>query len=554
MDEEIKVWSERLAEADNAIALHSENWEGYYELFQGITVSDEAEKELRADVHIPIVGPMVHTFTARELMAFFGRSDSITVELSGKGEEDYMRELARRTRKGLSFLWSEPHVFSPLYNAITDKNVYGNVGIKVMPYYNFKGEVDKTRIFDTEIMDKLNFLFDPNANKWERVEWAGHRKVVSLQYLKSRYGKEARFKKIEKILREDMQPSSGNYGEVESKKGIELMEIWDRVNSEVLTFINRKYLIRKEKPFPYMFPFIMGQCFTESNTPWAYGIPKVLMWIQDMADELINLRLDDLIRNVHTRWVVPSHLYSAMLNAGPGKLIENTRGMDDMPKALSGEDVTQNLSIEVDGLKNSAYSTMGISPWTQINIPSKRMTTPEVMLTEKGSGRAWSVMKTSESNFWLPWAERVVALMIKYAGDDFFDKTSGKISMKDTPGKYKDFGPMAPKDLKKFHPQIQAKMASDMLAEEEKRVGVAQYLSIISQVAPQFLRTGYSLRRLGETLDIPGIEKMLKTDEEIAEEKKQLLEELAARQAAGQAGAGGVEDMGRGSIFREGGR
>jgi hypothetical protein len=504
-----------------------------------------------ADVHVPIIGPMIHTFSARELMAFFGYSEAMTVEIAGKGDADLLREFERRTRKGLSFLWSEPNVFTPLFNAVQDKNIFGNTVIKVMPAYDLQGKLDTTKLFETEVINLWNFLLDPHANTWDKVEWAGHRKLVSLNYLESRYGDEVAYKKIKSTLREKNYYASNSPRGDTGKKGIELTEIWDRVNEEVLTFIDRKYLIRKLDKFPYKFPFVLGQCFTESNTPFGWGIADELMWTQLYANEMANLRLDDLIRNVHTRWVVPSALYTQFEVSGPGDMMMSN-DMTKLPVALSAEDVTQNLSFEIDSLKQSAYSTMGVSPWTQVNIPSKRMTTPEVMLTEKGSGRFWTLMKNAESHFWLPWAERVLDIIIRFAPDDFFDKVAGENVI--GTAEYEKFGQLRPKDLKKYHTQIQAKMASEVLKDEQKRMGIAQFIRVIGSIAPIYLNEGEAFKLLGETFDIPGIEKILKTDEEVRAEKAALMEQLAAQQAMAArqegakslAGGGGYSSMFRG--------
>lgn len=546
---ELGVWDKKIRDADNMIANQCGNWEGYYKLFRGTTASDEDDKELRADMHVPIVGPMVHTFSARELMAFFGHSESISLKVGGVGDEDLMRELERRAQKAIHFTWSEPQVFTPLFNAITDKNTLGNVAAKIMPAYDVKGKFDSTRIFETEVIDLLNFLFDPKANSFTKAEWAGHRKVVSLQYLESRYGDEPAFKKIKDQLMEEGKSVQDTHLPAEERKGVELIEIWDRVNTKVYIFINRRYKIKQFDNFPYDFPYIMGSCFPESNTPWAYGIPDVLMWIQLAADEFMNLRIDDLVRNVHTRWLVPNNLYKAFLESGPGNLIP-TNDMNQKPEALSGQDVTQSLGMEVNMLKQSAYSAMGISPWTQMDIPSKRMTAPEVMLTDKGSGRLWTVIKNSESTFWLPWAEKVLSLIINFAPDDFFDKTSGVINMADTPDKYEKFGRLTPKSLKKYHPQIQARMSNDILQEAEKMIGIAQFLRIAGSISPYYLKTGYALRLLGETFDIDGIDKIIKSDEEVEAEKKAMMKQMAQQQAM-MAQQQGAQTLGYGDSMRK---
>jgi len=554
-DKEYGEWQKRIRDAENAVAIQSENWEAYYKLFRGILDSDEEEQSLKADVHIPIIGPMIHTFTARELMSFFGNPESVSVEIAGKGNDDKMREIERRVRKGLHFLWSEPGVFEPLYTAITDKNVFGNVMLKVMPAYDFEGNINKTKIFETEIIDLVNSLFDPNANKWEKVEWVGFRKIVSWQYLETHYGKEKAYKKIKDKITEKKNNLFGinTHNRKVLPEGVELTEIWDRVNEEVLYFVDRKYLIKELDKFPYSFPFILGKCFPESNTVWSYGIADVLKWIQLHADELACLRLDDLVRNVHTKWAVTSDTEEQMAITGPGDLIRVT-DMNNIPKALSAADVTQSLGQEVEIDRELAYSVMGVSPWTQVNIPTKRMTTPEVALSERGSGRAWTVMKSSEDTLWLPWAEQVLSLTLQFAPEDFYDKICGEISATVAPEKYEKFGYITPKSIKKegIHAQIQAKMAYNILQEEQKMLGIAQFIRIVGSIAPAYLRAGYSLRLLGETLNIPGIEKIIKSDEELKAEKEALMQQLAQNQvqAGAQSLAGGG---GRTSLFNEGG-
>jgi len=547
-DNEIKKWQVKMGEADNMFARHSVNWKGFYKMFRGVTSSSEAAKKMRADVHVPIVGPMVLTFTARELMAFFGNNRAMTIQISGKGNKEVMRELEKRTQKSLEFVFSEPHVFTPLFNSVQDKNIFGISPVKVMPFFDVNGQIDKTKIFKTEVILPWDFLFDPQANTWLEVGWAGHEKSVSKYYLDTTYGKESAYKKIKDDLVEPRHTEGDEYRAKHRKGGIRLTEIWDRENEEVLTFVNRKHLIRKLDKFPYMFPYILGKCFTESNTPWGYGLVDVLKWHQGYANELRDLRLDDLIRNIHTRWIVPLTMQDKWESLTPGGTI-GTLDMNEIPKAVSGGDVTRSIDSEVNLIKQDAYATMGVSPWTQMQIPSKRMTGREVSATIQGSGRFWSMVKNSESHFWLPWVERVLALIIDFAPSDFFDKVAGEIGPRVEPDKYVKFGHLEPKDLKKYHTQIQAKMASEILNNEEKRMEIALYVRLIGAIGPQYLHISKALQLIGETFDIPGVDEILKTDEEIQRAQMEMLKNLMAVQQGAQSYAGGG---GATSIFKGG--
>lgn len=533
---ELDKWLERIKASDNETSAKSVQWQVYRRMWQMRLprFTTEKEQQFRANTYVPIVHSAVFSFAARELMYIFGIPDSITTTVDGSRDSKKLQELGDMSQSVFSILLQQPELFPPMCYGTQDKYVYGNIGYKVLPHK------DPYKIAKTDVILPWKFLKDANAATWGECAWAGHRKLVSKEYLLS---KDYYDKKIVEGLEEKKNAFAQQLNirsDLEEGKGILITEIWDKTTSQFFTLAEEKSIIREPTDFPHgIFPYVWGSCYGESNTPWGFGIAFILRWIQYYANYIRNMRMQNLMTSVVNALVVPSQgiVLGDVKNLVPGGYVR-VDDMNQAPKQLYAVDVTRGLEEQIAILQNEAERALGLTPYAQAQVPSKRMTTPEVMALSQGSGRGWLTAKLAESQIWVPWANIVFQYMA-YAPKDLFTKLVGKTSR-------------TPSDLKKHKIQARATMSQNVLNDEERRREVVQFLTIM-QAAPQFLKMDKLVELLAGTFRrVDGIKGLIKTEEEIAAERQSLMEQMARTQQIGQLqGRGG--GMAVGPLRPEGG-
>jgi len=516
-------WLERIKASTDETSTQSVQWQVFRRMWQMRLprYTTEKEQQFKANTYVPIVHSAVFSFAARELMYIFGIPDSITTAVDGSRDSKKLQELEDMSQSVFSILLQYPELFPPMCFGTQEKYVYGNIGYKVLPHK------DKYKIAKTDVILPWNFLKDADAATWGECAWAGHRKLVSKEYLLS---KDYYDKKIIEGLKEQnafkMQLNiRDNIGE---GKGILISEIWDKNTGQFFTLADEKYLIRELTDFPHgIFPYIWGGCYGESNTPWGFGIAFILRWIQYYCNYIRNMRMQNLMTSVVNALVVPTQgvVMSDVKNLRPGGYVR-VHDMQQAPKQLYAVDVTRGLEEQIAILQGEAEKALGLTPYAQSQVPSKRMTTPEVMALSQGSGRFWMTAKLAESQVWVPWANIILEYMA-YAPKDLFTKLVGKTSR-------------TPADLKKHKIQARATMSQNVLNDEERRREVVQFLTIM-QAAPQFLKMDKLVELLAGTFRrVDGIKGLIKTNEEVEAERQQLMAQMAqAQQIAGLQGGGG---------------
>lgn len=520
---ELDKWLKRIKESDDDTATKSVQWQVYRRMWQMRLprFTTEKEQQFRANTYVPIVHSAVFSFAARELMYIFGIPDSITTTVDGSRDSKKLQELEDMSQSVFSILLQQPKLFPPMCYGTQDKYVYGNIGYKVLPHR------DKYKIAKTDVILPWNFLKDANAATWEECAWAGHRKLVSKEYLlnKPYYDTEIIEKLEEKNAFKQQLNIRGDLGE---GKGILISEIWDKTTGKFFTLAEDDLLIREPTDFPYdIFPYVWGSCYGESNTPWGFGIAFILRWIQYYTNYIRNMRIQNLITSVVNALVVPSHgvVLGDVKNLRPGGFVR-VDDMNQAPKQLYAVDISRGLEEEIAILSGEAEKALGLTPYAQSQVPSKRMTTPEVMALSQGSGRFWLTAKLAESQVWVPWANIILQYMA-HAPKDLFAKLVGKTSR-------------TPADLKKHKIQARATMSQNVLNDEERKREVTQFLTIM-QAAPQFLKMDKLVELLVSTFRrVDGIKGVIKSNEEVETDRQKLMEQMAqAQQIANLQGGGG---------------
>lgn len=522
---DLSKWFDRIKRSEDETANRAVQWQVFRRMWQMKLprFTTEKEQQFRANTYVPIVHSAVFSFTARELMYIFGMPDTITTVVDGSRNDKKLQDLEDKTQTVFSILLQQSERFLPMCYGTADKYVYGDIGFKVLPDI-----VNKYNVAKTDVILPWNFLKDADAKVWgEECPWAGHKKLVSPEYLKSKpYYIEKAIKDLE--IKAPMETQTNVRADADTQKGILIQEIWDKTTGKFFTLAEGKILIREPEDFPYdIFPYIWATCYGESNSPWGFGIAYILRWIQYYANYIRNMRIQNLMTSMVNALVVSKHGVNLgdIKTLRPGGYVR----VDDMtqaPKQLYSIDVTRGLEEEIAILSGEAEKALGMTPYAQAQVPSKRMATPEVMALMQGSGRAWLTAKLSESQVWIPWANLHLEYLSKYAPKDIFDKLVTKDKRK------------SPRELIKHKVQARATMSQNILNDEERRREITQFLAIM-QVAPQFLKMDKLVDLLAKTFRrVPGIKEIIKTTEEIKKEQAQFMEQLST-QIGGLQGGGG---------------
>lgn len=521
---ELAKWVDRIKRSEDETAARAVQWQVFRRMWQMKLprYTTEKEQQFRANTYVPIVHSAVFSFTARELMYIFGMPDTITTTVDGSRDDKKLQKLTDNTQTVFSSLLQQPQRFLPLCYGTSDKYVYGQIGFKVMPDKENPYNVTKT-----DVILPWHFLKDAGAKTWGECSWAGHKKLVSKEYLRSK-------EYYDQKIVEGLEPSVSHEtqtnvrGDIDTQQGILIEEIWDKTTGKFFTMVDGTTLLREPTDFPYdIFPYIWATCYGESNSPWGFGVAYILRWIQYYANYIRNMRIQNLMTAMINTLIVPTEgvVLSDLKYPRPGGYVR----VDDMqqaPRQLYSADVTRGLEEEIAILSGEAEKALGMTPYAQSQVPSKRMATPEVMALMQGSGRAWLTAKLSESQVWLPWANLILEYMAKFAPKDLFETLVGK-------------GAGSSKEMVKHQVQARATMSQNILNDDERRREVTQFLTIM-QVAPQLLKMDKMVDLLASTFrKVPGLRDTIKTAEELQAEQQQFMQQLA-QQIGGLQGGGGA--------------
>lgn len=527
-----KEWAGKIAECEREKATRAYDWQLYKNLWdcKNPDVS-ETEKELSSDIVVQIVRPQIMSAMAKELMYFYGYSGGVTSHLVGKmgleGQEGRkMVALEHRLQEVINILLNQESRFRALSDARQACYIYGNVMLKVIPHS------DPYKVFRIEVILPQNSVFDTNFYRWDDVEWAGHKKVVSKEYLLSKpyYDKE-----IVEGLTERALPYTSPGGVVENKKGITITEIWSKKMKKFFTFAEDQYLIReptKPKPENY-FPFIWASAYSEPNSPWGFGLGEIHKNTQFYASLIREMRIDNIVSTVHNALVVPKSMRELIdeNEIVPGRIYP-VSSMKERPELLFKGDITQGLDLEVELLRNEAQIEAGFGPYSLGQYPTKRVTTGEVQAIQQGSGRFWLTIKSSESDFWIPLANKINQLIINSTKKDLFDKLVSPIDELRNAEEYKDFGHLAPSDLGNYKIQIQATMSDRIMSEEEKRRELSIFLQLLGTIGPEYFKKSEGIKYVVKQFrHLTGIEDIVKSDEEVEADRQKLLQQMQQAQA-----------------------
>lgn len=502
-------WGDRISESLAQIAIEAPSWRYLYKLWRAIPPRQtKQEDNRRANIFVPVVGPIIMTFLAQEMMFFFGNPSAITVKIVGSRHDGKLQLLEDRLQKVIEYFLSQPFRFRRLYTIIQDKYIYGTSVCKTMP------AIDEYNIMETEAINGWDFLYDPQCRNWDEIlqgGWCGHEKIVPKeQLMQPPWDKIYDQKKIKAYkeggIKADIRPP------YESKKGLLITEIWDNKDEKIKAFIDRAVQIRRDR-FPHKFPYILGLDMPESNRMFAIGESEWLKWTQMEINTLRCQRLDNIYRAIHNMWLVPDTVdIEDMRAAGPNAFIQ-WRGGEVRPEPLFQPDVTRTLQLDImEGVNEARRIAAGSGPLSG-EMPTKRMATPEAMAM-LGNARAqfWMKLKVSESNFWLPWAENLVDFIVKKGPDDLFDKIVTPMDDTHDTENFDKYGRLRPKDLRGFEIQIQAKMSYDVLNDERKRQLIWEGLQLAGTAWADMMDRRKALDILTNTYrDIPGFKDIFKT-------------------------------------------
>jgi hypothetical protein len=508
-----------------------EVWQSLRRLWRGI-LPPEADRirQFQAKTFVHIIQPRVLAFTAKEMMYAFGSPKSLTVSIAGKRNDKKLTALEDRVQTVFDFLLSDARRFVPHANATQDKHIYGNCALKVLPLLDSDDPKERDRIFKDEVILPWMFLFDADANSFYESAWAGHDVLRSKKYLLSKPYYDA---KVIEELSETKNPFASKLGlrDGERGSGILVTEIWDKHTGKMFAIGNRSKIIREPIDFPYgVFPYVWGQAYGESNMPFGFGIADTLKWIAFYTTYLRCQRMNNIMKSVHNILVVPKNNINLddLKNPKPGGFIR-VDSMDYAPKQLQSIDVTSTIEQEIMLQENAADTIVGLSPYAQGQMPSKRAVTPEVIAATQGSGQFWYLMKLAEAHQYVPWAEIAIEY-ISHAPDNYFDRFVTPIDAVSNPKEYKEVGHLAPKDIRKYRTNIVPMISANVMNDEEIRRQVAEFVNLIGSVAPEYLNIGEVFSKLQSTYrQVSGMKDLLKTDEEIRQQKEAFMNQLAQR-------------------------
>jgi len=483
-------WKIKLQEAEEERAKEEPKWFQLYKLWRGIPPKlPRTQVGKRANIFVPFVFPAIMTIQAREMMYFMGTSANLTVEIAGANAKPEIHQLQLRAQNSMEYLLSQAYRFTRQYNINQDRLIYGYCPSKLMP------AEDAYDVFRTELIHPWNFLYDPGVREWCDVRWAAHWKVVPISYLE---GKEPYIQEVVKAISEGDVNLDKRYPH-NPKKGILLTEVWDKETGKMFALVNQETVVRKPEEFPHnKFPYFLHIDNPESLRIPAIGESELAKWLQLEINILRNQRLDNVHRMVHDRLLCPPGVNKYELqNSRPGAILNWTG--EAKVESIPVTDVTKSLEfLDINRLKDEMRWLTGVLPGSTGEMPSKRLTTPEVGVMTRGAGsRFWLREKVAEDHYWKPWSDGGLDLL-QYAPKDFFEKCASMGN--DWDNKLK------PSDLKKYDVQIKPRMSEDIINDMRLRETVLTVLKISGIAWADWVDRGKALDVFLDAFrDVPGI-------------------------------------------------
>ena len=343
----------------------------------------------------------------------------------------------------------------------------------------------------------------------------------------------------ESMETEDAATSRENVPNVTRAKGterIELLEWWGKYDLHnngrlvpcVFTLANGKELIRKEEnPFWHgKTPFVKGVYVRMPNEFLGLGIPEILYDMQQVMNETVNQRIDNISLILNRMFVAKTNsgININKLKSAPGNVIMTD---DENPQSsilpLITPDVTSSSFAETSEIERWAQEATAITKMSMgMSGPGTHDTLGGAQLQQATAGNRFALYARLIENM----AIKPIIKMFYDLDTQFVDST--KVARIVGPDGV-EFQPVSPEDVGKDYDFVPAGVFS-MENKSEKALRLIQWKNIV-QEAPYVNHQAVDQKIL-EYLGEEAPQDYMKTPEEAEKQKnKQIYEQLMQKRA-----------------------
>lgn len=368
-----------------------EKWDRFYSMYRSETTN--TSYPWQSNIWVPYSFSTIETLAPRMI----ANRPQIDIMPREEGDEEY----ADLQSNLIDFQWEAMKADDLLQDIVKGALMYGTSIIKVF-WKKEQGEIITKELVDEEfeelgsvevkedglifdgpmieLVDLVDFFWDPRATTIENSRWVAHRMYRTFEHLEEMQ-KQGIYKNV-KMLKEVTTPTDddeksarrGTLGvaipdELEKtgdgKQHIELIEYWE--DDRVVTVANRTVIIRDE-PNPYRHgekPFIR---LVDQSVPHEFlgmGELESIETLQYELNDRRNQRMDNVTLILNRMWKIKNGA-----NVDEDELVSDAGGVvhtDDMDgvEVLAMPDVTASSYQEETLIKGDIQQTTGVSDFTR---------------------------------------------------------------------------------------------------------------------------------------------------------------------------------------------
>lgn len=556
---------------------HETRWEEFYKLYRSYI--DEDEHPWRANLFIPYTFSVIETVVPKMLGSIFNTKPIISI-VTRKGNEirpEEMEEmselldsmgldtssmmptsdLAELIERLLDYQFEDESLefYFMLEEFFKDAAIYGTAFAKIVPKFADEEELVLDSI-DFLPIDLWNIFPDWRATSIKDSKFIIERREIDIEELLDKQDQgiyehvdelvdyaESKFKidEYRKLRLDSIEVSEDMYGDwSEARKSVQVLEYWDR--QKIYHVAAGKFiLLEDDNPFGDVLPYVMMKYTPVPHELYAIGIPEMTESLQHELNSIRNQRMDN-INLINNRMFVVNKLADIDIDnliSYPGNVI-TTNDIESI-KPLDTADITRSIYMEEDIIKRDIQNATGEYEYSRGATPQHRETaTGIIKLQQAASVRFDAVLKNVEFTF------REIAKLFIWYNSQFlepqdFAKIVGTKDFVRMGGPYFYELPVE-EMLKLYHFQP---VGSSTTAVKELRIQQIMQLYQVANQDPFFNQ--YELRKkLLNALDMLDYDKLLKTEEQVRNEQKEMMMAEAQAQVAarGEAGPGATEGGG----------
>lgn len=463
-------WDVKIREAKDFKREHSPNWKQMQKYWAQVPPEPPQSQKNRANLVVPLTHPIIETMNAHIMVQMNGDNITTTAEIVGDKDDPGIKELNTYLQDLFEYFYGKPETFIFDSNITKSALTYGNCAAKLTP------PVNPVDIVDRELINIWNMLWQPVAPTWDKVDWAGHEKIVPDSHFE-----EHKDVYDQKKVKEGMNKRNVTWDirfRSQSVKGNIVTEIWDRENEKLITLLNYSTIIRKEK-MPCKFPYVMAQDIPESNRIIAMGEAELLQYEQITANVFRNLRVDNGKAVAMNYWYFNPALVDArpLVNSEPGGVVTGTMP-EAIPRPIVTTDASRVLEFDQRAFWDECQRATGIFDAMRGQSVSKRQSGKEVeALLANANIRLWMKIRILESTYFLPASNLILDIIANSESTTLFEDITGRKSPnKITPASLKPL-------LKSV--RVQSKASGDVLNDKQKRELIAEAIGLMITIIPK---------------------------------------------------------------------